>query len=69
MNKFWFVAINEYKRHVFKKKFLLAIFSLPLLLAVSIGAGMLAESSDRNFDPLGYVDFSGVLARAAKDKG
>lgn len=62
MNKFWFVAINEYKRHVFEKKFLLAIFSLPLLLAFSIGAGMLAESSERNFDPLGYVDLSGVLA-------
>jgi ABC-2 type transport system permease protein len=62
MSKFWFVAINEYKRHVFKKKFLLAIFSLPLMLAVSIGAGMLAERSERNYDPLGYVDLSGVLA-------
>lgn len=62
MSKFWFVAINEYKRHVFKKKFLLAIFSLPLMLAVSIGAGMLAERSERNYNPLGYVDLSGVLA-------
>ena len=43
MNKFWFVAFNEYKRHVFKKKFLLAIFSLPLMLSVSIGAGYLAN--------------------------
>ncbi|MEN8241222.1 MAG: ABC transporter permease [Chloroflexota bacterium] len=62
MNKFWFVALNEYKHHVFKKKFLLAIFSLPLLLSVSIGAGYLAERSEDNFEPLGYVDLSGVLA-------
>ena len=62
MNKFWFVAINEYKRHVFKKKFLLAIFSLPLLLSFSIGAGYLAERSEDNNEPLGYVDLSGVLA-------
>jgi ABC-2 type transport system permease protein len=61
MGKFWFVALNEYKRHVFQKKFLLAIFSLPALLAVSIGAGFLAEQSDKNFDPVGYVDMAGVL--------
>lgn len=62
MNKFWFVAINEYKRHVFQKKFLLAILSLPALLVVSIGAGFLAERSDQNYAPLGYVDHAGVLA-------
>jgi ABC-2 type transport system permease protein len=62
MGKFWFVALNEYKRHVFQKKFLLAIFSLPALLAVSIGAGVIAGRSDQNFDPLGYVDLSGKLA-------
>ena len=62
MGKFLFVAINEYKRHVFQKKFLLAIFSLPALLAVSIGAGFLAERSDKNFAPMGYVDLSGALA-------
>lgn len=61
MNKFWFVAINEYKRHVFSKGFIWAILSVPLILSLSIGAGFLAESLERNNAPLGYVDLSGEL--------
>ncbi len=61
MNKFWYVAINEYKRHVFRKGFIWVLLSVPLLLTFSIGAGFLAGSIDNNKGPLGYVDLSGVL--------
>ena len=62
MNKFWYVALNEYKRHVFRKSYLFAILSVPLILFVSIGVGYLVEVFENNPDPVGYVDLSGVLA-------
>ncbi len=61
MNKFWYVALYEYKRHVFRKGYILAILSVPLILFVSIGAGNLVEVFENNPDPIGYVDLSGVL--------
>ncbi len=60
--KFWFVALNEYRKHVFRKRFLLAIISVPALLAVSFLAGMISVYFTRNMDPVGYVDQAGVLA-------
>lgn len=62
-NKFWFVAINEYRKHVFQKKFILAILSVPLLLGVSFLAGFIASQIDRNETPVGYIDQAGVLAQ------
>ena len=61
-NKFWFVAVNEYKKHVLQKKFILALLSVPLLLGVSILAGYLSYLFERNLSPIGYVDLVGVLA-------
>ena len=62
--KFWFVALNEYRKHVFKKGFILAIISVPALLAISFLAGYLTYIFTRNLDPVGYVDQAGVLSRA-----
>jgi len=62
MTKFWLVSSHEYTRHVFRKRFLLALFSVPLLLAfmiiLVIGMIMMETSSK----PVGYVDHSGLLA-------
>lgn len=60
-SKFWYVAKNEYRKHVFRKKFLLAVFSVPLVLVVSILAGYLSQGMFNNNLPLGYVDMSGLL--------
>jgi ABC-2 type transport system permease protein len=60
--KFWFVALNEYRKHVFQKRFILAIISVPALLSVSFLVGFLTEYLTRNLDPVGYVDQAGVLA-------
>ena len=61
-NKFWYVAMYEYRKHVFQKKFILAVLSVPLVLGVSIMAGFIASQINRNEAPVGYVDLSGVLA-------
>ena len=51
-NKFWFVAQHEYRKNVFQKRFLLAIFSVPLLLAVSFLAGFIAVALEYNGNPV-----------------
>ena len=48
MKKFWYVALNEYKRHVFRKGFIFAILSIPLLIAFSVGVGFLAGNMENN---------------------
>ena len=60
-SKFWYVAQYEYRKHVFQKKFILAILSVPLVLAVSFLAGFIASQLDKNDTPIGYVDLAGVL--------
>jgi len=60
-SKFWYVAQYEYRKHVFQKKFILAILSVPLVLAVSFVAGFIASQINNNDAPIGYVDLAGVL--------
>ena len=62
MNKFWRVAWHEYSRNVFRKRFLFALFSVPLMIMLMvvlvIGIIMMETSSK----PVGYVDYSGLLS-------
>ena len=62
MSKLWLVAKYEYARNVFKKSFIFATLSMPLILAFSIGLGWFIESMENNDAPVGYVDHAGVLA-------
>lgn len=62
MNKFLRVALHEYKRHVFNKRFLMGILSVPLIGIVMVGLIFLILSMENNTTPLGYVDYSGLLA-------
>ncbi len=62
MFKIWLITQYEYREHVFKKSFVFAILSVPLMLALSVGMGWLASSFDSNDTPVGYVDESGLLA-------
>ena len=62
MSKLWLVAKYEYVRNVFKKSFIFATLSMPLILAFSIGLGWLIESMENNDAPIGYVDHTGFLA-------
>ncbi len=62
MTKLLRVALHEYKRHVFTKRFLMGILSIPLIGVVMVGFVFLLLSMENDTTPLGYVDQSGLLA-------
>jgi ABC-2 type transport system permease protein len=62
VRKFARVAIHEYKRNVFKRSFLLALLSVPLIIALNVGVGFYLESRGNDDAPVGYVDRAGLLA-------
>jgi len=63
MTKLWHVVWHEYRRHVFTRRFVLAgLMSVPLIILVIVGLIFLIFALDTNTTPLGYVDYSGLLA-------
>jgi ABC-2 type transport system permease protein len=62
MSKFWRISWQEYSRHVFRKRFLITLLSVPLMLALMAGLVIIIIWSDSNPTPVGYVDNSGILA-------
>ena len=62
MSKLWSVAWHEYRRNVFKKSFVLALLSVPLLIGGNIGLIAFMVSRENNNAPVGYVDHAGLLA-------
>ena len=64
MPKLWRVAFQEYRRHVLKKGFILAILSVPLIVAATVGIVQVMEALNSDYRAVGYVDKSGLLAGA-----
>lgn len=65
MTKIWQIIKYEYTRHVFNKRFLFSLLSLPgTVLAMALAALAIALFT-RNATPIGYVDHSGFLADTA----
>ncbi|KAF0106655.1 MAG: ABC-2 type transport system permease protein [Anaerolineaceae bacterium] len=62
MTRILHVALQEYRRHVFTKRFLMGLLSVPLIVLVMVGLVFLIISMENNTTPLGYVDHSGLLA-------
>lgn len=62
MSKLWLVARYEYQKHVFQKRFVFALLSMPALVALIIGTVALTAAMSDNDTPVGYVDHSGLLA-------
>jgi len=62
MSKLRLVALHEYKQHVLNKGFVLAIASVPLLIALILGLGVITDRMEYNGKAVGYVDYSGLLA-------
>ena len=63
MIKFWHVAWHEYSRHVFRKRFLFALFSLPLLVIFTIVMVIAIIIMETSSKPVGYIDHSGLLLK------
>ena len=61
MRKVWLVFKHEYLRHVLRKRFILALFSLPLFFLVILLVGILLIWVQYNPLPVGYVDLSSVF--------
>ncbi|NTV85087.1 MAG: ABC transporter permease, partial [Bacteroidales bacterium] len=59
MKKAWRVCLYEYLRHVRRKRFLFALFSIPLIGAAAIGIGVVVAFLQYDSRPIGYMDLSG----------
>jgi len=64
MNNIWLVFKHEYSRHVLRKRFIIAVLSVPLMALVVIAASLLAARSGYDGRPAGYIDQSGLFANA-----
>lgn len=62
MDKFVKVFWYEYKKHVMRRRFLFALFSIPLFLVIVLGLSIGAQFINTDNRPIGYVDHSGLLA-------
>lgn len=62
MNKFWRITSHEYTRHVFRRRFLLALFSVPLLILFMVVLVLVVIMVNSDPTPIGYIDQSGILA-------
>ena len=56
MNKIWLVFKYEYAHHVMKKRFLIALLSMPLFIGVLIAASLASAMASTNRSPIGYVN-------------
>ncbi len=62
MKKMWLVFLNEYKRHVLRKRFIFAILSMPFFVALMFLIGFLTVWLQFNRAPAGFVDANGILS-------
>ncbi len=62
MTKFLHIFWNEYTRHVLRKRFLFAVFSVPFFIIIISVISILAVVLSTDYSPIGYVDQSGLLA-------
>lgn len=71
MTKVWQIIKNEYTKHVFQKRFILSLLSLPGLIVLMVGVGLLVGLLSIDSSPVGYIDRSGVLSDPIplKDEG
>jgi ABC-2 type transport system permease protein len=62
MGKIWRVARHEYGRHVFRRRFIVAVLSLPLVFAFTLLLVWFVARSEIDRRPAGVVDESGLLS-------
>jgi ABC-2 type transport system permease protein len=62
MSKVWLVLRYEYLKHVLRKRFLFALFSVPLIIVLMMAVSILATTLSIDRTPIGFVDLSGFLA-------
>lgn len=67
MSRIWLIARHHFLFEARKKTFWVLLFSLPLLLALTVGIGVLGERLNRQVTRLGYVDPADFLSDTTLD--
>jgi ABC-2 type transport system permease protein len=62
MSRIWLVAAHEYRRHVFNRRFVFGLLSVPLVILLLVGLVFLVIGMQTDTHAIGYVDASGLLA-------
>jgi ABC-2 type transport system permease protein len=61
MRKIWQIIKYEYHRHVFQKRFILSLLSLPIAAAAMVLVALAIAAFSIDTSPVGYIDHSGIL--------
>jgi ABC-2 type transport system permease protein len=61
MHKLLMVAGHEFRRNALKWSFILVLLSVPLMVGLNVGLGLIMSSLENNDAPVGYVDLAGFL--------
>jgi len=61
MKKTWLICWHDFKRHVFRKRFLFAVLSMPLFVGVIGLVSFLSVWLQYNDKPVGYIDSTNIL--------
>ncbi len=67
MNKALKVALHEYKRHVLRRRFWIALLAFPLGIVLIMGLSTILSVSAIDKNPIGFVDQGNVLTVAPKN--
>lgn len=62
MNKIWSVARQEYRKHVYRRGFIMVLLSFPLIISVWASLVFFIVRMENDDRPLGYVDLAGVIS-------
>ena len=61
MRKVWHIIKHEYCRHVFQKRFLFSLLSLPVAAVAMIVVALMIAAFSTDTTPVGYLDRSGII--------
>lgn len=61
MAKIWQIIKHEYSKHVFTKRFLFGLLSLPLMICLMFAVVLIVTAFSLNTDPVGIIDHAGIL--------
>lgn len=61
MAKIWQIIKHEYIKHVFTKRFLFGVLSLPIFVCLMFAVVLIVTAFSMNTDPVGIIDHAGIL--------
>ncbi len=67
MRKFWQIVKYEYTKHVFNKRFIWTVLSLPLMIIGMLVAVLLISYFMMDRSPIGFVDQAGLIPSNAEN--